>query len=112
MTTTHQKTNLVRRDWLDEEKKRKRLQPLRVVHTFQIQVEIMSRVGKKPISVLDGVKTSVTGNVVAVEGPKGKLSFAFDNNIEVVTSEDGKTITVGRKNDERMSRALHGLTEH
>lgn len=70
----------------------------------------MSRVGKKPISVLDGVKTSVTGNVVAVEGPKGKLSFAFDNSIEVVTSEDGKTITVGRKNDERMSRALHGLT--
>jgi large subunit ribosomal protein L6 len=70
----------------------------------------MSRVGKKPITVLDGVKTSIDGNVVSVEGPKGKLSFAFSNNIEVINSENGKEITVARKNEERMSRALHGLT--
>ncbi|MFN7845308.1 MAG: 50S ribosomal protein L6 [Pirellula sp.] len=70
----------------------------------------MSRVGKKPITVLDGVKTNIDGNVVSVEGPKGKLSFAFSNSIEVINSVDGKEITVSRKNDERMSRALHGLT--
>lgn len=70
----------------------------------------MSRVGKKPIVVLDGVKVSVDGNIVAVEGAKGKLSFGFSSNIEVKISDDGKEVTVSRKNDERTSRALHGLT--
>lgn len=70
----------------------------------------MSRVGKKPVTVLDGVKAIVDGNVVSVEGPKGKLSFGFSSSIDVTLSENGKEIVVSRKNDERTSRALHGLT--
>lgn len=70
----------------------------------------MSRVGKKPIAVLDGVKVSVDGQTVTVEGPKGKLSFEFSDRISLVCSEDGKEITVTRKNEERASKALHGLT--
>jgi large subunit ribosomal protein L6 len=70
----------------------------------------MSRIGKKPITVLDGVKVSVAGNVVSVEGPKGKLSFAHREEVSVVISDDGKTVDVNRANEERESRAYHGLT--
>jgi large subunit ribosomal protein L6 len=70
----------------------------------------MSRVGKKPIPVLDGVKVSVDGNVVNVEGPKGKLSFAHREEVTVKVSDDGKSVDVSRINEERASRAFHGLT--
>lgn len=70
----------------------------------------MSRVGKKPISVLDGVKVSVDGNVVNVEGPKGKLSFAHREEVTVKVSDDGKSVDVTRNDEERASRAFHGLT--
>ncbi|AMV34472.1 50S ribosomal protein L6 [Pirellula sp. SH-Sr6A] len=70
----------------------------------------MSRIGKSPIAVLDGVKVSVDGQTVNVEGPKGKLSFTHQENISVSVSEDGKTLTVNRANDNRDSRAFHGLT--
>lgn len=70
----------------------------------------MSRIGKSPIAVLDGVKVSVDGQTVSVEGPKGKLAFTHQENISVSVSEDGKTLTVNRANDSRDSRAFHGLT--
>ena len=70
----------------------------------------MSRVGKKPIQVLDGVKVSVDGNVVNVEGPKGKLSFAHREEVTVKVSDDGKSVDVTRNDEERASRAFHGLT--
>jgi large subunit ribosomal protein L6 len=70
----------------------------------------MSRVGKKPISVLDGVKVSVDGNVVNVEGPKGKLSFVHREEVTVKVSDDGKSVDVTRNDEERASRAFHGLT--
>ena len=70
----------------------------------------MSRVGKKPIPVLDGVKVSVDGNVVNVEGPKGKLSFAHREEVTVKVSDDGKSVDVTRNDEERASRAYHGLT--
>lgn len=70
----------------------------------------MSRIGKKPIPVLDGVKVSVNGNHVTVEGPKGTLSFSHREEIDVALSEDGKSVEVSRRNDERASRAYHGLT--
>ena len=70
----------------------------------------MSRVGRKPVPVLSGVKISVDGNVVNVEGPKGKLSFEHRPEVQVNVSEDGKEVEVIRHNDERQSRALHGLT--
>jgi large subunit ribosomal protein L6 len=70
----------------------------------------MSRIGKKPVAVLDGVKIAVADNVVKVEGPKGKLEFAHRPEISVQVGADGKSVSVSRQDDERLTRALHGLT--
>ncbi|MFM8401075.1 MAG: 50S ribosomal protein L6 [Pirellula sp.] len=70
----------------------------------------MSRIGRKPVEIPAGVKVAVEGNTVNVEGPKGKLSFVHRDEITVDVAQDGKTVNVARGNDERMSRALHGLT--
>jgi len=69
----------------------------------------MSRIGKTPISLPDKVKVTVSnGNLVAVEGPKGKLSWELPKGITI--SIEGTTLTVVRANDERQVRALHGLS--
>lgn len=70
----------------------------------------MSRIGKKPIPIPAGIKVSVNGTAVHVEGPKGKLDWAFKPEITVTIDEAAKVIVVERKNDERTSRCLHGLT--
>ena len=70
----------------------------------------MSRIGNKPVPVLDGVKVSVSGRTVNVEGPKGKLSWEHRREVEVNVDEGKKQVQVKRRNDERQSRALHGLT--
>lgn len=70
----------------------------------------MSRIGKKPVSVLDGVKVSVADRLVSVEGPKGKLQMRHRPEVTVEVAANGAAINVGRGNDERESRALHGLT--
>ncbi|MCU0709190.1 MAG: 50S ribosomal protein L6 [Pirellula sp.] len=70
----------------------------------------MSRVGKKPIPVLDGVKVSIDGQTVQVEGPKGKLSFTHREEVKVEMVEGGKELLVTRESDERFPKALHGLT--
>lgn len=70
----------------------------------------MSRIGRKPVPVIDGVKVSVENNVICVEGPKGKLEFTHRPEVQVEVSEDGKSVTVSRENDERTARELHGLT--
>jgi large subunit ribosomal protein L6 len=68
----------------------------------------MSRIGRKPIPVPAGVDVKIDGATVAVKGPKGELSHTL---AEPITArlEDG-TIYVERPNDERRSRALHGLS--
>jgi large subunit ribosomal protein L6 len=68
----------------------------------------MSRIGKKPIPIPSGVKVSVSGLTVNVEGPKGKLSWTHRPEISVKV--DGNEIAVERRDDERMSRSLHGLS--
>ncbi|CAI7975683.1 MULTISPECIES: 50S ribosomal protein L6 [unclassified Parafrankia] len=68
----------------------------------------MSRIGRQPISVPTGVEISLDGPKVTIKGPKGSLSHTVAEPIEVVR-EDGQLI-VNRPNDERRSRALHGLT--
>ncbi len=70
----------------------------------------MSRIGKKPVAVLDGVKVAVSDLKIQVEGPKGKLEFDHRPEVQVELSEDGKSVSVSRSDDERMSRSLHGLT--
>ena len=68
----------------------------------------MSRIGRQPISVPAGVEVNLSGATVNVKGPKGVLSRQVAEPI-VVRQEDG-VLVVERPNDERRSRALHGLT--
>ena len=68
----------------------------------------MSRIGKLPITVPGGVDVKIDGQKVTVKGPKGELSLTVAEPIRVAL-EDGQVI-VTRPNDERESRALHGLT--
>src|SRR5215471_12658747 len=70
----------------------------------------MSRIGKQPVVVPAGVKVRVADGKVNVEGPKGKLEFAYHRNMNVQVADGGKAITVARPDDERQNRALHGLT--
>jgi large subunit ribosomal protein L6 len=69
----------------------------------------MSRIGKKPVPLAKGVKATVQDHLVKVEGPKGKLELKVHPLISVKL-EDGKELIVSRPNDERQSKALHGLT--
>ena len=69
----------------------------------------MSRIGKVPVPVPSGVDVSISGALVTVKGPKGTLEHVIPAPIEVSLAEDG-ALAVTRPNDERTSRALHGLT--
>jgi large subunit ribosomal protein L6 len=69
---------------------------------------IMSRIAKKPLSLVSGAKVSVAGQTVNVEGKLGKLTFVVHPSVTVKV--DGANIVVDRKNDEKLSRALHGTT--
>jgi large subunit ribosomal protein L6 len=68
----------------------------------------MSRIGRQPITVPKGVEISLDGQHVTVKGPKGTLSHIVAAPI-TVAQEEGR-IVVERPDDERDSRALHGLT--
>ena len=69
----------------------------------------MSRIGKNPIPVADGVTVSVDDkNHVTVKGPKGELALAANPDM-VITDEDGE-IVVSRPTEQKRHKALHGLT--
>jgi large subunit ribosomal protein L6 len=68
----------------------------------------MSRIGRQPIEVPAGVTATIEGSAVTIKGPKGTLSLKVADPI-AVRQEDG-SIVVTRPDDERASRALHGLT--
>jgi large subunit ribosomal protein L6 len=68
----------------------------------------MSRIGRLPIPIPNGVEVNIDGQAVAVKGPKGELSLTVASPIEVAI-EDGQVV-VSRPDDERASRSLHGLT--
>ncbi|MGD1996763.1 MAG: 50S ribosomal protein L6 [Anaerolineae bacterium] len=68
----------------------------------------MSRVGRMPIPLPEGVTAEVKGNKVTVRGPKGELTRTFDPDMEIVL-EDG-VLRVSRPTDARRHKALHGLT--
>lgn len=70
----------------------------------------MSRIGRKPVPVPTGVKVNISGQDIQVEGSKGKLSHSVHPAIQVSFDDSGTTLNVVRSNDERESRALHGLT--
>ena len=67
----------------------------------------MSRIGKLPILIPDGVEVKITENVLTAKGPKGEESVTLPEEIEVKIEQ--KEIKVNRKADDRKSRSLHGL---
>jgi large subunit ribosomal protein L6 len=69
----------------------------------------MSRIGRLPIPVPSGVDVAIDGQTVSVKGPKGSLSHTVATPIAVERTEDG-VLQVTRPDDERESRALHGLS--
>ena len=68
----------------------------------------MSRVGKSPIPLPSGVSVAIASGEVTVAGPKGTLQHRVPEAITV--QQDGEVLLVTRADDERASRALHGLT--
>jgi large subunit ribosomal protein L6 len=69
----------------------------------------MSRIGRLPIPVPSGVDVTISGRDVAVKGPKGSLNHTLVEPISIVRDEDG-TLVVTRPDDERDSKARHGLS--
>jgi large subunit ribosomal protein L6 len=68
----------------------------------------MSRIGKLPIPVPSGVNVEIDGQQITIKGPKGSLTHIVSEPIKVA-QEDG-TLNVVRPDDERTSKALHGLS--
>ena len=68
----------------------------------------MSRIGRKPIQIPEGVQVDVQPGAVKVKGPKGELNQSVDPDMKVAV--DDATLTVERPTDRGEHRALHGLT--
>jgi large subunit ribosomal protein L6 len=68
----------------------------------------MSRIGKKPIPIPQGVTVAVDGSTVQVAGPKGKLSHTLPAGVSAAA--EGGALSVARTGDHRSARALHGLS--
>ena len=68
----------------------------------------MSRIGRKPIPVPQGVKIQIDGKIVRAEGPKGKLAQPIPPALSAKV--ENNVLTIRRESDERNIRALHGLT--
>jgi len=68
----------------------------------------MSRIGKMPIPLPQGVEVDIKGSEVTVRGPKGELSRSFDPAMSI--SVDDRTLIVSRPSNNRIHRSRHGLT--
>lgn len=68
----------------------------------------MSRIGKQPISIPQGVEIEIEGNLVKVKGPKGELSRELHKDMIIEMSEN--QVMVKRPSDEKLHKSLHGLT--
>ena len=68
----------------------------------------MSRIGKMPIQLPSGVTATVDAGTVRVAGPRGKLAVRVHPLAEVKI--EGNTVTIGRRDDSRAARGVHGLT--
>ena len=68
----------------------------------------MSRIGKLPVAVPAGVTVTLTGNRIAVKGPRGELARELPAPINV--KHVGDQITLMRPSDETRHKELHGLS--
>lgn len=67
----------------------------------------MSRIGRKPVELLDGAKAEVVANEVVVRGPKGELKVSIPSGIEVKVEEN--QLIVNALDEENQTKANHGL---
>lgn len=70
----------------------------------------MSRIGKKPVPIAKGVKVTINDHHMKFEGPKGKLELIVHPAIDVKLDSAKNEIVVTRRDDQKQSKALHGLT--
>lgn len=68
----------------------------------------MSRIGRRPIMLPQGVTATVAANQVNLTGPKGELAVVYRPAVAV--DLNGQTLVVKRSDDDRVARSLHGLT--
>ncbi len=68
----------------------------------------MSRVGRMPIAVPEGVAVNIKQDEVIVTGPKGELRYHFNPDMSITLSDN--SLIVSRPSDNRVHRSLHGLT--
>ena len=68
----------------------------------------MSRIGKKPIAVPNGVQVTIEGQTVTVKGPKGELAWTLID--DVVPSRDGETIVLAKRDESPRAQAMWGLS--
>lgn len=68
----------------------------------------MSRIGKSPVELPEGVSARVLGRIIKVVGPKGELSYKFSRLVNVSTDAD--QVKVSRRRENKTSRAVHGTT--
>jgi large subunit ribosomal protein L6 len=69
----------------------------------------MSRIGRKPVEVPSGIKTTIAGKAVKVAGPKGELNFVLPAPIDAAFDSGSGMVTVSRKGNDRQARAMHGM---
>ncbi|SHH15848.1 large subunit ribosomal protein L6 [Anaerosphaera aminiphila DSM 21120] len=67
----------------------------------------MSRIGRKPIEIPNGVEVKLQDNTVTVKGPKGQLVQSFDR--DMIIELDNNVLTVNRPSDNKEHKAMHGL---
>jgi len=68
----------------------------------------MSRIGRRPVPILKGVKVEQANGTLKVKGPKGELALDVHRDLKVVVEE--QEVRVERSSDEKKDKALHGLT--
>ncbi|UUX32855.1 50S ribosomal protein L6 [Fundicoccus culcitae] len=68
----------------------------------------MSRIGRKPIEIPEGVTIAIDGHTVTVKGPKGELTRTLHSNISLELEDN--TLTLTRPDDSKENRSLHGTT--
>jgi large subunit ribosomal protein L6 len=68
----------------------------------------MSRIGRKPINIPDGVDINLNQTVITVKGPKGTLTREVHKDMKVVI--EGNVITIERPSEHKLHRSLHGTT--
>ena len=69
--------------------------------------ETMSRIGRQPIQITQGISVQVKGDTVSVSGPRGDLKLQIKPEVEVLA--DKQTVLIKKKSDSKVGRSLHGL---